>query len=196
MKVYKLVKTYPDSPLLNTIIYSEKSEYINEYWLDITWNKDLENSVGKWVSLKKYNSHDKAIYVLVDNVIITDLLYVVSKGIKYSVADYIIKIEDTLLSSINMLPKIGDFYMDRNVDKRYSVIIPLEILKIKDNFNIVFYIYHVENLQFGNSVNDYISNDNKFNNISYSQVITCSLDTFNNHYMLAQDNKINTIINV
>ena len=109
MKIYKLIKTYPDSPLLNSIITVEDNDdtYVNKYWLDITWDKNLEDSIGKYVSLKLHDSVGKCMYVLVEDIIISNVLYIVSKEKVYSVLDYKIKVEDNLLDMINSLPQIA-----------------------------------------------------------------------------------------
>ena len=192
MKVYKLIKAYPNSPLLDSVVTVEDNDdtYVNKYWLDISWDKDLEDSVGKYVSLKVHGSVGKCIYVLVEDVIISDVLSVISKDKVYSVLDYKIKVEDNLLDMINSLPQIGSYYISR-LDNMNMIIIPIEIRK-KDygSFTITFFTYDRDNLVSDIDIKTFIDDNKRFKHITYTQIISTSLEDFNKSYILLQDNNI------
>ncbi len=197
MKVYKLIKAYPGSPLLNSIVTVEDNDdtYVNKYWLDISWDKDLEDSVGKYVSLKLHGSVGKCIYVLVEDVIISDVLSVISKDKVYSVLDYKIKVEDNLLDMINILPQIGSYYTSR-LDNINMIIIPIEIRR-KDygSFTITFFTYDKSNIVSDIAIRNLIDESNKFRHVTYTQITSVSLENFNKSYTLLQDNNVYNIFN-
>lgn len=197
MKVYKLIKIYPNSPLLDTVVTVEDNDdtYVNKYWLDITWDKDLENSIGKYVSLKVHGSVSKCMYMLVEDVIISDVLCIVSKDRVYSVLDYKIKVEDTLLDMIISLPQIGSYYTSR-LDNTDMIVIPIEIRR-KDygSFTISFFTYDRDNIVSGTDIKTFIDNNKSFKHITYTQIISTSLEDFNKLYILLQDNNLYNTIN-
>ena len=197
MKVYKLIKTYPNSPLLNSIVTVEDNDdtYVNKYWLDITWDKELEDSIGKYVSLKLHGSVGKCMYVLVEDVIIDDVLYIVLRESMYSILDYEIKVEDNLLDMINSLPQIGSYYTSR-LDNMNMIIIPIEIRR-KDygSFTITFFTYDRDNLVSGIDIKTFIDDNKRFKHITYTQIISTSLEDFNKSYILLQDNNVYNIFN-
>lgn len=197
MKVYKLIKTYPNSPLLDSVVTVKDNDdtYVNKYWLDITWDKDLEDSIGKYVSLKLHDSVGKCRYVLVEDVIISDVLSIISKDKVYSVLDYKIKVEDNLLDMINNLPQIGSYYTSR-LDNTNMIIIPIEIRrKDYDSFTITFFTYDRDNIVPGITIRNLIDENNKLRHITYTQITSVSLENFNKSYILLQDNNIYNILN-
>lgn len=196
MKIYKLIKTYPDSPLLDSIVKVEDNDdtYVNKYWLNITWDKNLEDSIGKYVSLKLHGSVSKCMYVLVEDVIISDVLHIVSKEKVYSVLNYKIKVEDNLLDMINSLPQIGSYYTSR-LDNTDIIVIPIEIRKKDYNsFTITFFTYCKDNISSSTNIRKLLEENGKFKHITYTQITSISLEDFNKSYILLQDNNIyNTI---
>lgn len=196
MKIYKLIKTYPNSPLLNSIVKVEDNDdtYVNKYWLDITWDKNLEDSIGKYVSLKLHDSVGKCMYVLVEDIIISNVLYIVSKGKVYSVLNYKIKVEDNLLDMVSSLPQIGSYYTNK-LDNIDMIIIPIEVRR-KDygSFIITFFTYCKDNIVSGIDIRRLTDEDGKFKHITYTQITSISLEDFHKSYILLQDNNIyNTI---
>ena len=133
--------------------------------------------------------------MLVEDVIISDVLSVISKDKVYSVLDYKIKVEDNLLDMINSLPQIGSYYISR-LDNMNMIIIPIEIRK-RDygSFTITFFTYDRNNIVPGTAIRNLIDDSNKFRHITYTQITSVSLENFNKSYTLLQDNNVYNIFN-
>ena len=91
---------------------------------------------------------------------------------------------------INILPQIGSYYTSR-LDNINMIIIPIEIRR-KDygSFTITFFTYDRDNLVSDIDIKTFIDDNKRFKHITYTQIISTSLEDFNKSYILLQDNNI------
>ena len=76
------------------------------------------------------------------------------------------------------------------------IIIPIEIRR-KDygSFTITFFTYDRDNLVSGIDIKTFIDDNKRFKHITYTQIISTSLEDFNKSYILLQDNNVYNIFN-